>query len=161
MEAIMPIKVGDKAPEFTLFDYDKKPRSLKEFISKNTLLAFYPGAFTGVCTNEMCALQDSLARMNELNAHVVGISVDSPYANKAFAAQNKISFPLLTDHDRTVIKQYAGVNNDFGGVTGYAVSKRSVFVLDKNRKVHYAWISENPGMEPNYDEIAAALSAIK
>lgn len=157
----MPINVGEKAPEFTLFDNNKKPRSLKEFLEKNTVIAFYPGAFTGVCDKEMCSLQDSMAKMNELNAHVVGISVDGPFANKAFASQNKISFPLLTDHDRTVIKQYAGVHNDFGGVTGYSVSKRSVFVLDKNGKVHYAWISEKPGVEPNYDEITSALSAIK
>ncbi len=157
----MPIKVGDTAPDFSLFDYDKKQRTLKEFLGKNTVLVFYPGAFTGVCTKEMCALQDSIARMNELNAQVIGVSVDSPFANKAFAAQNKVSFPLLTDHDRAVSRQYVGLHNDFGGVTGYTVAKRSVFVLDKTGKVHYAWISENPGVEPNYDEITAALSAIK
>lgn len=161
MEVTMPINVGEKAPEFRLLDYDKKPHSLKEFLDKNTVLAFYPGAFTGACTKEICALQDSMAKMNKLNAHVVGISVDSPFANKAFAVQNKVSFPLLSDHDRTVSKQYAGVYNDFGGVPGYTASKRSVFVLDKNGKVHYAWISENPGVEPNYDEITSALSAIK
>jgi len=101
-----------------------------------------------------------MAKLNELNAHVVGISVDSPFANKAFAAQNKLQFPLLTDHDRTVSKLYAGVYNDFG-VPGYAAAKRSVFVLDKSGTVQYAWISDNPGVEPNYEEITSAVSTIK
>lgn len=156
----MPIKVGDKAPEFTLSDYDKKSHSLKEFLGKNTVLAFYPGAFTGVCTKEMCALQDSLSKLNALNANVVGISVDSPFANKAFATQNKVEFPLLTDPDRSISKLYAGVYNDFG-VPGYTASKRSIFVLDKSGTVQYAWISDTPGVEPNYEEITTAISAIK
>jgi len=161
MEVTMPVKVGDKAPEFTLFDYDKKPHSLKEFLGKSTVLAFYPGAFTGVCTKEMCAIQDSMAGMNTLNAHVVGISIDSPFANKAFATQNKLQFILLSDHDRIVSKQYAGLYNDFAGVSGYTASKRSIFVIDKHGKVTYVWITESPGVEPNYDEISSALTAIK
>ncbi len=156
----MPIKAGDKAPDFTLFDFDKKSHTLMEFLGKNTVLAFYPGAFTGVCTKEMCALQDSMARMNSLNAHVVGISVDSPFANKAFATQNKLQFLLLSDHDRAVSSKYAGTYKDFG-IPGYTAAKRSVFVLDKEGKVTYAWISENPGAEPNYDEITSALAALK
>jgi peroxiredoxin len=156
----MPLKVGDKAPDFTLFDFDKKPRTLKEFSGKNTVLVFYPGAFTGVCTKEMCALRDSMSRLNSLNAHIVGISVDSPFANKAFAAQNKLEFVLLSDYDRTVSNTYAGVYKDFG-IQGYTASKRSVFVVDKSGKITYVWITENPGVEPNYDEIASALSALK
>ena len=157
----MAVKVGDKAPAFTLYDYDKKARTLNEFQDKNTVLAFYPGAFTGVCTKEMCALQDSMAQLNQMNAHVVGVSVDSPFANKAFATQNKIAFPLLTDHDRAVSTKYAGVYNDFGGVPGYTASKRAVFVLDRTGTVRYAWISEAPGVEPNYAEIQSALAGIK
>ncbi|HLE31640.1 MAG TPA: peroxiredoxin [Bacteroidota bacterium] len=156
----MPIKVGDNAPDFTLFDFDKKSHTLKEFLGKNTVLAFYPGAFTGVCTKEMCALQDSMARLNSLNAHVVGISVDSPFANKAFATQNKLQFLLLSDYDRSVSTTYAGIYKDFG-IPGYTAAKRSVFVLDKGGKVAYAWISEIPGTEPNYEEITSALTALK
>ncbi len=159
-EVTMPIKVGDKAPDFTLFDFDKKSRSLTEFLGKKTVLAFYPGAFTGVCTKEVCALQDSMSRLNSLHANVVGISVDSPFANKAFATQNKLEFPLLSDYDRSVSNKYVGVYSDFG-IPGYTAAKRSIFVLDENGKVSYVWVTETPGVEPNYDEIISAVSALK
>jgi peroxiredoxin len=155
----MPLKVGDKAPAFTLYDTEKKQHSLKEFLGKKTVLAFYPGAFTGVCTKEMCALQDSMAAMNSLNAQVVGISVDSPFANKAFAQQNRISFPLLSDPNREVAMQYTGLQKDFSGLIGYNTAKRSIFVLDPEGSVRYAWISEVPSVEPNYDEIKSALAS--
>jgi peroxiredoxin len=126
----MPVKVGDKAPDFTLVDTDKKPRSLQEFLGKKTVLVFYPGAFTGVCTKEMCSFRDALTRFNELNAQVVGISVDSPFANKAFAEHNKLMFPLLCDYNRAAIKAYDIVHDGFGGLNGYVAAKRSVFILD-------------------------------
>jgi peroxiredoxin len=155
----MALKVGAKAPAFTLVDTEKKPRSLSEFLGKKTVLAFYPGAFTGVCTKEMCSFRDSLANLTSLNAQVVGISIDSPFANKAFADQNKLAFPLLSDYTRKVVKQYCGLQKDFAGLKGYTAAKRSVFVLDASGKVKYAWISENPGVEPNYDEIKKALAS--
>jgi peroxiredoxin len=155
----MAAKVGDKAPDFTLYDTEKKPRSLKEFLGKKTVLAFYPGAFTGVCTKEMCTFRDSLSRFNALNAQVVGISVDAPFANKAFATQNNLQFPLLSDFNRTALKAYGIVHEGFSGLNGYFASKRSVFVLDKDGIVRYAWISDNPGVEPNYDEVTKALSS--
>lgn len=156
----MPIKTGDKAPEFNLPDTEKQQRSLKEFSGKAVVLAFYPGAFTGVCTKEMCALRDSMERFNSLNAQVVGISVDSPFANKGFAAANKLGFPLLSDYSRTVSSEYCGLYNDFGGLAGYTAAKRSVFVLDKAGVVRYSWISENPGAEPSYPEIEKAVSSL-
>jgi len=156
----MPVHVGQQAPEFTLFDTERKPRSLAEFRGKKTVVAFYPGAFTGVCTKEMCALRDSMSRFNELDAQVVGISVDSPFANKAFATQNNFQFPLLSDHSRSVATAYGILLNDFAGVSGYTTPKRSVFILDKNGVVRYAWITDNPGVEPNYDELTKALSSI-
>ena len=155
----MAAKVGDKAPDFTLYDTEKKPRSLKEFLGKKTVLAFYPGAFTGVCTKEMCTFRDSLTRFNALNAQVVGISVDAPFANKAFATQNNLQFPLLSDFNRTALKAYGIVHEGSSGLNGYSTSKRSVFVLDKDGIVRYAWISDNPGVEPNYDEVTKALSS--
>lgn len=155
----MAAKVGDKAPDFTLYDTEKKPRSLKEFLGKKTVLAFYPGAFTGVCTKEMCTFRDSLSRFNALNAQVVGISVDAPFANKAFATQNNLQFPLLSDFNRTALKAYGIVHEGFSGLNGYSASKRSVFVLDKDGIIRYAWISDNPGIEPNYDEVTKALSS--
>ncbi len=156
----MAVKVGDKAPEFTLADFDKKPRSLSEFLGKKTVLAFFPGAFTGVCTKEMCALRDSMSKFNSMDAHVVGISVDSPFANKAFATQNNLQFPVLSDVNREAVKRYGIPLDNFGGLQGYTVAKRSVFVLDKKGTVQYAWISDNPGVEPNYEEVSKAVAAI-
>jgi peroxiredoxin len=156
----MPVKIGDKAPEFTLFDTEKKSRTLKEFLRKKTVLAFYPGAFTGVCDKELCTFRDSLAAFNRLNAQVVGISVNDPFSNKGFATVNKLTFPLLSDLTRQTAKTYAGVHENFAGVTGHTVSKRAVFVLDGNGIVKYAWISEIPATEPNYNEITKALQTI-
>jgi len=154
----MSVSVGQQAPDFKLFDAERKERSLREFRGKKTVLAFYPGAFTGVCTKELCTFRDSLSKLNDLHAQLVGISVDAPFANKAFAAQNKLEFPLLSDYTRAVSRRYGGVHDDFVGMKGYAVAKRAVFVLDESGVVRYSWVSENPGVEPNYDEITRALA---
>jgi glutaredoxin-dependent peroxiredoxin len=153
----MTIQVGNKAPDFTLIDTEKNPRSLSEFRGKKVVIAFYPGAFTGVCTKEFCTFRDAMSNFNTLKAQIVGISVDSPFANKAFALQNNLQFPLLSDYSREVSKQYGGVHEDFAGLKGYSASKRAVFVLNENGIVKYVWISENPGVEPDYDEIVKAL----
>jgi glutaredoxin-dependent peroxiredoxin len=155
----MPLKIGDKAPEFTLFDTDRKARTLKEFLGKKTVIVFYPGAFTGVCTKEVCAFRDALATFNSLNAQVVGISVDSPFANKAFADHNRLTFPILSDVTKETSKAYAGLYDGFAGVPGLTASKRSVFILDASGVVKYAWITDNPGVEPNYDEVTKAVNA--
>jgi len=153
----MAIAVGSKAPNFTLYDTERKPKSLADFLGKTTVLAFFPGAFTGVCTKEMCTFRDSLSKFNGMNAQVVGISVDAPFANKNFADQNRLQFPLLSDFTRSTVRQYAGVHDDFAGLKGYTASKRAVFVLDPNGVVKYSWITENPGVEPDYDAVAAAV----
>ena len=155
----MALKVGDKAPAFTLFDSEKKQRSLSEFLGKKTVLAFYPGAFTGVCTKEMCTLRDAMAMMGTINAQVVGISIDSPFANKAFGDLKKITYPLLSDYKREVYPQYSGIQKDFAMLPGYETPKRSVFVLDAAGTVRYAWITDNPGQEPPYDEVKTALAS--
>ena len=155
----MAIKVGDKAPDFKLHDTEKKERSLNEFLGMKTIVAFFPGAFTGVCTKEMCALRDSLAELGNIGAQVVAVSVDAPFSNKAFADTNKLTFPILSDYSRNTIRQYGGVHDDFAGMKGYSAAKRSAFVLDKNGIVKYAWISENPGVEPPYDEMKKALAS--
>ncbi len=107
----------------------------------------------------MCTFRDSLSKLSGLDAQVVAISVDSPFANKVFADQNKLGFPVLCDYARGVSKQYGGVYENFAGLEGYSASKRSVFVLDKNGIVKYSWVSEDPGKEPNYDEVAKVLAA--
>ncbi len=155
----MAIKVGDKAPEFSLPDTEKKFRNLNEFLGKKTVLLFYPGAFTGACTNEMCSFRDSLSAFNSMNAQVVGISVDSPFANKGFAERNQINFPLLSDYKKEIIESYGIVQEDFAKISGLTTAKRAVFALDAKGMVKYAWITDNPGVEPPYEEVKKAVSA--
>ncbi len=151
------VTVGSKAPDFTLFDTERQERSLSDFAGKKVVLAFYPGAFTSVCTKELCTFRDSMAQLNSLNATIIGISVDSPFANKAFATQNNLEFPLLSDYERAVSNMYGGVHEDFAGLKGYSASKRAVFVIDEQGVVRYAWVTDTPGTEPPYDEIQQAL----
>jgi len=153
----MAVKKGDKAPQFALFDTDKKEHSLGEFLGKKTLLAFYPGAFTGVCTKEMCTFRDSLSELGRLNAQVVGISVDSPFANKTFKDANKLDFPLLSDFGGKVSSEYVGLYDSFAGIPGYRASRRAVVILDDKGTVTYVWVTENPGTEPDYAEVKKAL----
>ena len=157
----MSIEVGKKAPGFKLYDTDRKERSLSEFAGKNVVLTFYPGAFTGVCTKEMCSFRDSLSKFNNVNAQVVGISVDPPFSNKAFADQNKLNFPILSDFNRQVVKTYDAYHDNFAGLNGYTAAKRAVFVLDGQGVVKYRWVSDNPGVEPNYDEVFKAVESLK
>jgi len=154
------IKVGDKASDFTLPDVDMKPRSLKEFLGQKVVLAFFVGAFTSTCTKEMCEFRDSMARLIDLNAQVVGVSVNDPFSNKGFAEKNRLPFPILSDYKREVIKQWGLELADFAGLKGYTVAKRSIFILDQTGIVWYVWISEDPSVEPNYDEIQKALEQI-
>ena len=154
------VNVGEKAPDFTLPDTDRKLRKLSEFRGKKLVLAFFPGAFTSVCTKEMCAFRDSLARLSDLKAQVVGVSVNDPFSNKGFAERNLLTFPLLSDYNREVIRLFGIELTDFAGLKGYSVAKRSVFILDKDGVVRYRWVSEDPGAEPNYREIENALSQI-
>ena len=154
------VNQGEKAPAFTLADSDRKPRSLQELLKPKgaTLLAFFPGAFTGTCTKEMCALRDNLAEFNKINAQVVGIDVNDPWTNKAFAEKNGLTFPILSDYNRDIVRMYNVFHNDFGNLKGYTVAKRSVFILDQNGVVTYKWVSDDPSKEPNYDELKKAAA---
>ena len=116
------VHIGDTAPAFTLRATDKREVSLSEYAGKTVILAFYPGAFTGVCDKEMCAFQDNLAQLNDANATVLGISVDSPWANAEFARKYNIEFTLLSDLDRDVIKAYDATFVGLGGIEGYMLS---------------------------------------
>ena len=154
-------KVGDLALDFILPDIELKPRTLKEFLGKKVVLAFFVGAFTSTCTKEVCEFRDSMARLVDLNAQVVGISVNDPFSNRAFAEKNRLPFPVLSDYNRDVIKQWGLELFDFAGLKGYTVAKRSIFILDETGIVRYIWISEDPSIEPNYDEIQKALEQIR
>jgi len=152
------IKVGDKAPDFTLPDTDLQPRNLKEFLGNKTVLAFFVGAFTSVCTKEMCAFRDSMARLTNLKAQIVGIAVTDPFSNKAFAEKNRLTFPILSDYKRETTKTYGIELPGFSGLKGYTTAKRAIFILDKNGTVRYVWITDNPAVEPNYTEIEEFLT---
>jgi peroxiredoxin len=130
---------------------------LKEFLGKKVVLAFFPGAFTGVCDKEMCTFRDSL---QTLPAQVVAISVNDPFSNKGFAETHQLQFPILSDYTRETIKKYNIVANDFAGLKGYTAAKRSVFILDQNGVVRYRWVSEDAGKEPNYEEIKSTLGKL-
>ena len=157
----MAVEVGQAAPDFTLYDADRNKRSLSEFKGKNVVLAFFPAAFSGVCTTEACTLRDNVDQFNSINAEVIGISVDMSFAQKAWSDQNAIQFPILSDFDRKVVNQYGVTFQNLGGVEGYVSANRAVLVLDKEGIVRYRWVaSPNPGVEPNYDEIKAVLSGL-
>jgi len=155
------VKIGDKAPDFALPDIDLKTRSLKEFLGQKVVLAFFVGAFTSTCTKEMCEFRDSMARLTDLNAQVIGISVNDPFSNKGFSQKNRLPFPVLSDYKREVIKAYGLELSNFAGLDGYTVAKRSIFVLDEKGTVRYSWVSEKPTIEPNYQEIQSVLEQIK
>lgn len=155
------IRVGERAPDFTLNSTDLKPRGLSDFLTQAVVLAFFPGAFTSVCTKEMCTFRDSLARLSSLKAQVVGISVNDPFSSKAFAEKNMLTFPLLCDYNREVVKLYGVELNDFAGLKGYTAAKRSVFIIDKQGIVRYVWVSDNPAIEPNYAEVEKFLEQIR
>ena len=154
----MAADVSSKAPYFNLLNTKRESVTLDSLSGKKAVLAFFPAAFTGVCETELCTFRDSMAELNGLNATVVGISVDSPFSNGAFAEKNTIEYPILSDYSRAAVNAYGVAQNDFVGMTGYTVAKRSIFVLDVNGIITYKWVSDDPGKEPLYDEIKAALA---
>ncbi len=156
----MMIEVGQPAPDFTLLDTVRKPRSLSKFRGKKVVLAFFCGAFTTVCTKELCTVMDNIEKLSALGAQVVAVSVDSPFANMAFAEKNGLAFPLLSDYARDVVNRYGIPLNNFAGMQGYVAAKRSVFILDEEGVVRYKLVSDDPAVEPNYQELAAALEKI-
>jgi len=152
-------EVGDKAPAFALYDQDKKLRQSSEFLEKGhkTILAFYPGAFTGVCTKEMCTFRDMYGELARMKGTVVGISVDAPWAQKAFAEKNELTFPLLCDFQREVVRKYEVVWNKLGGVEGYISANRAIFVVDGQGIVTFKWVAPEPGTLPDFLAVTKAL----
>jgi peroxiredoxin len=155
----MAITSGQKAPAFTLVDQDKNMVSLESFKGKNVLLLFFPAAFTGVCTKEMCSTTDELAFYNKMNAQVFGISVDLPFSLGKFKELNKIEFPLLSDFNKEAITAY-GVNEESWILGLKGVSKRAVFVVDKEGNVAYSEVMATAGEMPDFDKVKEALSKL-
>ncbi len=152
-------EVGDSAPDFSLYDADRKLRRLSEFLAKGhrTVLAFFPGAFTSVCTQEMCTFRDMHDGLLKLNGDVVGVSVDSPFAQKAFAEKHGLTFPLLCDFKREVVQKYGVVWKNLGGVEGYDCANRAIFVVDDSGRVLFKWVADNPGQLPDFEAVKKAL----
>ena len=149
----MAAEIGQKAPDFELFDANKQPTKLSDSKGKNVVLAFYPGAFTGVCTTEMCTFRDRFDSFNSMNAQVFGISVDVFFSQKVFSDTNNLNFPLLSDYTRETVNAYGIALPNFAGMEGYTASQRAVFVIDKEGVIKFKWVGENPGVEPDYDEV--------
>ena len=129
----MAVEVGQRAPDFTLYDSNNQQRALSEFKGKNVVLAFFPGVFTGTCTTEMCTLRDQSDRFDSLNAQVLGISVDPTFSQKAWAAQHNLEFPILSDYSREVIKQYDVEFPNLAGLEGYTAADRCVRTRQRGR----------------------------
>jgi len=154
------VQKRESAPDFTApfaTQDDVDEFTLSESLGDGpVVLAFIPGAFTGVCTDEMCEFRDSLADFESLDASVYGVSVDGPFAQQAFAEKNDLNFGLISDFSREIIADYDVVLESLAGIYG-PVAKRSVFVLDDEGTVTYRWVSDDPGVLPDFEEVRAAV----
>jgi peroxiredoxin len=151
------IEIGMEAPDFGLPDIDMKTHKLSDYRGKKLVLAFFPAAESPVCTLEMCNFRDSLKDLMEIGARVIGISVDGPFANKVFSQNRQLNFPLLSDYKRETISRYGIVMKDLGNLKDYNAAKRAIFIIDTNGIILYKWISDNPLVEPNYEDIRLRL----
>jgi peroxiredoxin len=157
---IMSIQVGQQAPEFSLFDTDRKEVKLSELKGKNVLLLFFPFAFTGTCTKELCGVRDSLAIYNDANAEVFGISVDTPHTLKRYKEDQQLNFSLLSDFNKEAMTAYDTMYDVFSmGMKG--VARRSAFLIDKEGIVRYAEVLEDAGKIPDFDAIQSVLKTLK
>ncbi len=156
----MALTLGSKAPDFTLFNSEKKEVSLKDFAGKLLVINFFPAAFTGVCTAQMCSNRDEQSYYNNIGAAVVGVSVDMPFTLGVFKSQNNINFDLLSDFNKTMIRDYDMYLENFTlGLKG--VAKRGVTVVDGSGTVVYAEETANPGTQVNFAALKEALGKMR
>lgn len=154
------MQLNHAAPDFSLFNTEKKKITLSELKGKNVVLLFFPLAFTSTCTAELCSMRDNLATYNGLNAEVFGISVDSLFSLGKFKEEQKLNFDLLSDFNKTASKDYKTIYDTFV-CEMRGVSKRSAFVIDKKGFLKYLEVLENAGEIPNFDAILRVLKDIK
>jgi len=154
----MAVDVGSKAPDFTLTDQDRQPVKLSEQKGKPVVLAFFPAAFSSVCTKELCTFRDAMARLNSAKAQVYGVSVDTFFTLKAFQDAQGYTFPLLSDFNKEAIKDYGVFNEDMIGLKG--IAKRAVFVIDKDGIVRHREVLDDARNEPNYDAVFKTLASL-
>lgn len=157
----MVLRLGQKAPEFSLPDADKKARSLGEFTKQGTtILAFFPFAFSGTCDKEMCTFRDGFGALQGAGAQLVGVSVDSSYSLKAFAQTYNLQFPLLSDFNKKVTKVYGVLQDPWVGLGYKGVAKRATFVVDKKGMLRHRWVTDIPSEEPPYSEVVKAAQKL-
>jgi len=154
----MSVDVGTWAPDFTLMSHERQPVTLSQQRGRPIVLAFFPAAFSSVCAKEMCTFRDSLARLNQANAQVYGISVDTFFTLKAFHDHEHLTFPLLSDFNKQTIRDYGVFNEDMIGLKG--IAKRAVFVLDKDGVVRHREVLDDARNEPDYEKVLGALASL-
>ena len=154
----MNVDVGAPAPDFTLMSQDRQPVTLSAERGHPVVLAFFPAAFSSVCQKELCTVRDQLAPLDQAHAQVYGISVDTFFALKAFHDSQRLTFPLLSDFNKQVIRAYGVFNEDMIGLHG--IAKRAVFVIDANGVVRYREVLEDARNEPDYQKLYAAVEAL-
>lgn len=150
---------GQSAPEFSLYNADKQKVNLSDYKGKNVVLLFFPQAFTGVCTEELCSVRDNMSKYESLNAQVLGISVDSVFTLAKFRDEQQYNFPLLSDFNKEVSTAYGAIYESWI-LDMKGVSKRSAFVIDKDGIIRYAEVLENPGLQPDFGAINETLSSL-
>ena len=154
----MVLRIGQKAPEFSLPDVERKMRTLSEFTKQGTvILAFFPFAFSGVCDKEMCTFRDGFGALQESNAQLVGVSVDSSFSLKAFAQTYNLQFPLLSDFNKKATRLYGVLQDPWVGLGYKGVAKRATFVIDSKGVLRHRWITDVPAVEPPYAEVVKAV----
>ncbi len=156
----MAIQVGELAPDFALFSSEKQIVKLADFRGSNVVLLFFPQAFTGVCTTELCEMRDNLSRYESLNAQILAISVDSIFTLGKFKEEQKYNFPLLSDFNKAVSTAYGAIYDTFV-FDMKGVSKRAAFVIDTEGVVRYAEVLESAGNLPNFKAIVQTLEELK
>ena len=161
----MPATVGQPAPDFTLKGFASPDATAPQEFKlselrreRNVVLLFFPLVYTPVCTTEMCGVRDTISQYGDLKAQVVGISVDNPFAQKAWAKENRLNFPLLSDFNKEVSAAYGAMFADLKGWKG--VSKRSAFVVDRQGVVRYASVSDDPAKLPDFAAIQSTLKQL-
>ena len=155
----MNLTPGQMAPDFTLYNTDKNKLSLSDLRGKNVLLLFFPQAFTGVCTKELCAIRDDISRYSNVQAAVIGISVDSVFTLKRYQEDQQYNFPLLSDFNREVSALYGTLYENWI-LDMKGVSKRAAFIIDRSGKVQYAEVLENAGEMPDFEVINEKLDIL-
>ncbi len=155
----MSVKVGEKAPNFKLRATDKSEVSLEDFKGKNVVVLFFPLAFTGVCTTELCSMRDDIGTYEDLDAQVLAISVDSLFTLEQYKKQENYNFPLLSDFNKTTSRAYGSYYEDFV-LDMKGVSKRSAFVIDKEGLIQYAEVLDAASDLPNFEAVKETLSGL-